>query len=115
MNTLPPTGTAVDLNGDGTGNDHTHRHVAFAPPPGANETKSEDSYGDVILDRTGVYRPALGPAWFHCVTSRIVMSTSVHRDITTGDVFRQMHLVKSPVSGNVSLAFDIGEGGVMAT
>lgn len=84
-----------------------------------------DTFGDIILDRNGIYRPALGPAWYHCVTTRIIMNTAINQYIHGGnsscvvsgegesEVRRVLNLVKSPVAGNISMDYVIRAGGLV--
>lgn len=70
------------------------------------------SMGDLITDREGLYVPALGSSWHHCVTSRVVMHTDTQSDHNTGEDVRRMHLVKSPLMETSSCDFEIGPEGV---
>lgn len=74
---------------------------------------NDDVFGDEISDRSGMYRPALGPAWYHCVTSRVVLSTAPQRDMDTGEEVRQLQLTKSPISGNVRIRYTIEREGIV--
>lgn len=85
-----------------------------------------DTYGDIFLDRSGTYRPALGPTWYHCVTTRIVLNTAVdqyHHGNSIGssgsgegsDSRRVMNLVKSPIAGNVSMDYAIQMAGIVVS
>jgi hypothetical protein len=75
-----------------------------------------------------MYRPALGPAWYHCVTTRIIMNTAINQYMYGGssssgvvsgegenEVRRVLNLVKSPVAGNISMDYVIRTGGLVVS
>jgi RAD51-like protein 1 len=64
----------------------------------------DNPLGDTIQDIGGIYRPTLGPAWHHCVSTRLTMF------MTRGDMgrgngervevgIRTISLTKSPIAG----------------
>lgn len=72
--------------------------------------------GERIQDSTGLYVPALGPTWHHCVTTRLVINRQpVMTGIAAGSRAverRYIRVVKSPLVPPQPLPFVIAPGGL---
>jgi len=84
-----------------------------------------DVMNDRITDEAGDYRPALGSAWYHCVTSRFILQVvgGANRSLpssielpesSVGSVERRLKLVKSPFLPEFDMPFWITSGGLEA-
>lgn len=79
---------------------------------------------DRIGDIGGDYRPAMGSVWYHCVTTRFVLSTRStlenHSVDDGGDAVqvvvdvRSLEVVKSPAVGHVTMKYHISQEGLRA-
>lgn len=80
-----------------------------------NNSDRNDPLGDRIRDIGGDYRPTLGPAWHHCVSTRLVMHVTRGGDGSNGDRggVKVVSLVKSPIAGHTQLPFEIREEGIV--
>lgn len=87
----------------------------------------DDPLGDRIKDLGGNYRPTLGPAWHHCVSTRITMHMARAQDWPGVGEFqgqvqgpggeqavRVVSLTKSPIAGPCQIPFEITASGVRA-
>lgn len=87
----------------------------------------DDPLGDRIKDLGGNYRPTLGPAWHHCVSTRLTMHMARAEDWPgvgefQGQVLgpggekavRVVSLTKSPIAGPCQIPFEITASGVRA-
>ena len=77
-----------------------------------NNSDQDDPLGDRMKDMGGDYRPTLGPAWHHCVSTRLVMH--VTRGGMPSSGLKILTLVKSPIAGHTQIPFEVREEGIIS-
>ena len=65
-----------------------------------------------MKDVGGDYRPTLGPAWHHCVSTRLVMH--VAREGIPSSGLKILSLAKSPIAGHTQIPFEVREEGIVS-
>ncbi len=80
-----------------------------------------DIYHEIITDsRNGLFRPALGSSWHHCITTRFVLHNSRAQNPSLEETVRSVHstvfdIVKSPLVSNYrdQIFYEIDKAGIV--
>jgi len=67
-------------------------------------------FGDTYIQNSSEIKPFLGPTWHHCITSRLVMQSSLINFIQSDERF--IHLTKSPIAPYSKIMYTITDAGI---
>lgn len=76
------------------------------------DSTSDDTniYGDTYIQNSSEIKPFLGPSWHHCITSRLVMQSTLINFIQSDEKF--IHITKSPVAPYSKIMYTITDAGI---